>query len=245
VLALRNFHAQEELRLANPSPIITSERGDDGVWKRRFPREFLGMPRSTYWMLGEYKEADDLMERVRVFLSSTQADLQPERNRAEAVVGRLGHDCLRAETHDAPGRSPEDVCRTLARDCDIYVGIFGGRYGYVVPGLGCSATEMEYREARTSNPGKVFVYVKEAEPVDDDQLRFLSEVQDFSQGYFRHERFHSAPQLAKQLERDLITWTSVRIREALAKEIEVRALRDKVAHMSRVMGLYGIPEDLR
>lgn len=185
------------------------------------------------------------MERVRVFLSSTQVDLQPERDSAEAVIARLGHECLRAETHDAPGISPEEVCRKLARDCDIYVGIFGGRYGYMVPRLGRSATEMEYREARTSNPGKVFVYVKDAEDVEDDQRRFLTEVEDFSQGYFRHERFQSVSQLAQQLERDLITWTSRRIREALAKEVEVRALRDKVAHLSNVMELYGILEDLR
>jgi hypothetical protein len=185
------------------------------------------------------------MERVRVFLSSTQVDLQQERDSAEAVVARLGHDCLRAETHDAPGVSPEEACRTLARDCDIYVGILGARYGYIVPRLECSATEMEFREARASSPGKVFIYVKEADDVDDNQRRFLAEVQDFSEGYFRHERFQTADQLAHQLERDLITWTSRRIREALAKEVEVRALRDKVAHLSRVMELYGIPEDLR
>jgi hypothetical protein len=35
------------------------------------------------------------------------------------------------------------------------------------------------------------------------------------------------------------------VREALKKQIELRALRDKVEHMSRVMELYGIPEELR
>jgi len=185
------------------------------------------------------------MERIRVLLSSTQLDLQPERDSAEAVIARLGHECLRAETHVAPGMSPEDVCRRLARECDIYVGIFGGRYGYVPPKLACSATEMEYREARTCNPRKIFVYLKATDDIEVGQSRFLTEVQDFSDGYFRHERFHNSVQLAAQLEKDLITWTSQRIREALAKEIEVRALRDKVAHLSRVMGFYGVPEDLR
>jgi hypothetical protein len=104
---------------------------------------------------------------------------------------------------------------------------------------------MEFREARTSNPGKVLVYVKSTEDIEEEQHQFLTEVQDFSEGYFRHERFESASQLAQQLERDLITWASRRIREALAKEIEVRALRDKAAHLSCVMGLYNIPEELR
>jgi len=104
---------------------------------------------------------------------------------------------------------------------------------------------MEYREARVCNPEKVFVYVKHTEDIDDEQRRFLTEVQDFSDGYFRHERFQNASQLAEQLERDLITWVSQRIREALARQTEVKALRDKIAHQSRVMALYGIPEDLR
>ena len=185
------------------------------------------------------------MDRLRVFISSTQKDLQPERDSAEAVIAELGHECLRAETHDAPGVSPEAACRDLAGNCDIYIGIFGSRYGYKVPSLGYSATEMEYREARASNPRKVLVYVKHSDDVEDEQKRFLKEVQDFSDGYFRHERFESATQLAEQIKRDLITWTSCKVREALAMEVEVRALRDKVAHQSRVMELYGIPEGLR
>ncbi|MDO9311622.1 MAG: DUF4062 domain-containing protein [Nitrosomonas sp.] len=185
------------------------------------------------------------MDRLRIFVSSTQKDLQSERDRAEAVISELGHECLRAETHDAPGTSPEDACKALAKTCDIYVGIFGSRYGYAVPHLSCSATEMEFREARAVNPAKVFVYLKHADDLESEQARFLQEVQDFSAGYFRHQLFHSDADLADQIRRDLITWMSRKVREALAKEIEVRALRDKVAHLSRVMELYGVPEELR
>lgn len=186
-----------------------------------------------------------LMDRIRVFVSSTESDLKAERDSVEAVVAELGYDCLRAETHTAPGVSPEQACRDMARSCDIYVGIFGGRYGFSVPRLGCSATEMEYREARVSGPGKILVYVKSVGDIEDEQRRFLAEVQDFSSGYFRHERFGDATQLKEQLRQDLVAWTSRRIRDAVAREIEVKALRDKVAHLSRVMELYGIPEGLR
>ena len=185
------------------------------------------------------------MDKVRVFISSTQSDLQVERDRVEFVIAELGYDCLRAETHAAPGVSPEQASRDMARSSDIYIGIFSGRYGFVVPRLGCSATEMEYREARLSGPGKIFVYVKNATDIDAQQMRFLSEVQDFSDGYFSHNRFENPAQLGEQLKQDLVAWTSRRIRDAVAKEIEVRALRDKVAHLSRVMELYGIPEYLR
>lgn len=185
------------------------------------------------------------MDRLRIFVSSTQKDLQSERNRAEAVISELGHQCLRAETHDAPGYSPEEACMALATSCDIYVGIFGSRYGYVVPHLGCSATEMEFQAARAVNPGKVLVYLKHASDVEGEQARFLQKVQDFSAGYFRHQLFQTDADLADQIRRDLVTWMSKKVRETLAKEIELRALRDKVAHLSRVMELYGVPENLR
>lgn len=185
------------------------------------------------------------MERLKVFLSSTQRDLQNERDSAEAVIAELGHYCLRAETFDSPGTSPEDACRQMARSCDIYVGIFGPQYGFRVPRVGISATELEYREARNSNPGKILVYVQDAEVLDDEQKRFLQEVQDFSDGYFRHKKFADREELGEQIRRDVITWTTRRVRQSLAKEIEVRALRDKVAHLSRVMELYGVPEELR
>ncbi len=185
------------------------------------------------------------MDKLRVFISSTQIDLQHERDSVESVVEDLGHECIRAETYDSPGTSPQDVCRNMALQCDIYIGIFGARYGYKVPGVGMSVTEMEYQEARKSNPGKVFIYIKNTEKVETKQIRFLKNVQDFSDGYFRHDRFNSCDELIEQIRRDIVTWTTRRVRESLVKEIEIRALRDKIAYISRVMELYGIPEDLR
>jgi hypothetical protein len=185
------------------------------------------------------------MDRLRVFLSSTQKDLQAERDSAEAIVAELGHQCLRAETLDSPGTSPEEACKYMARSCDIYVGIFGPMYGFKVPGLGISATELEYREAKNADAGKVFVYVQDADSLDEEQERFLREVQSFSDGYFRHEKFANCDALREQIRRDVITWTTRKVREGLQKQVELRALRDKVAHFSRIMELYGIPEDLR
>lgn len=185
------------------------------------------------------------MDQLKVFLSSTQRDLKAERDSAEAVIGELGHDCLRAETFDSPGTSSEEACRHMARSCDVYIGIFGPTYGFKVPRLGVSATEFEYREARATNPAKIFIYVQDADVLDEAQQRFLQDVQDFSGGYFRHEKFLDCRRLKEQIRSDVITWTTRRARESLAKEVEVRALRDKVAHLRRVMELYGVPEELR
>ena len=51
------------------------------------------------------------MDQLKVFISSTQKDLQLERNSAQAVIEQLGHQCLRAEMYDAPGTSPEFACK--------------------------------------------------------------------------------------------------------------------------------------
>lgn len=185
------------------------------------------------------------MEQLKLFISSTQKDLQDERNSVQAAVEELGHTCLRAETYSAPGSSPKAACVLMARECDVYIGIFGSRYGFVVPELGISATEMEFREARSQNPAKIFVYVKKAEQIEPEQERFLNDVQDFSSGYFRHEVFTDGNHLIQQIRNDIVTWTTRQVRRLLEKEIEAQALREKVAHQSRVMALYGIPEHLR
>ncbi|WP_440951198.1 DUF4062 domain-containing protein [Methanosphaerula subterraneus] len=184
------------------------------------------------------------MERLKVFLSSTQKDLQDERNSAEAIVTKLGHDCLRAETYDSPGISPDEACRYMANSCDIYIGIFGPKYGFTVPHLGISVTQLEYREAKTADPGKVLIYVKDTEILEPEQICFLQEVQDFSKGYFRHEKFIDCVALQDQIYNDLITWITRKVRESLTIEVESSALRDKVAHQKRVMKLYRVPEHL-
>jgi hypothetical protein len=185
------------------------------------------------------------MDQLKIFISSTQNDLKFERDAIEKIIGQFGHVCLRAETYDSPGTSPEHACRNMANECDIYVGIYGSKYGFVSPNIGISATEMEYQAAREHNPGKIFIYIKESDNYENDQGRFLKEVQDFALGYFRHLKFNNPVGLGKQFQSDLVTWTTRRIRDSIIKDIEIRALRDKIRHFSRVMELYGIPEDLR
>jgi hypothetical protein len=62
----------------------------------------------------------------------------------------------------------------MARDCDIYIGVYGPRYGYIDPETGMSATELEYRHARQGNPNKVFIYLKDGGNPDPDKRRFFA-----------------------------------------------------------------------
>jgi predicted ATPase len=78
-----------------------------------------------------------------VFLSSTWADLQAERSAVETALNRM-RDALFAGMEyfgSRPG-TPLDESLTAVDESDLYVGIFGARYGSGI-------TEAEYRQARS------------------------------------------------------------------------------------------------
>ncbi len=82
---------------------------------------------------------------MRVYLSSTLNDLGPER---EAVRKALGGHCTVVESYTADERSVRESCLADVAGCDIYIGIIGGRYGFIPSGESFSITELEYQEAR-------------------------------------------------------------------------------------------------
>jgi hypothetical protein len=60
------------------------------------------------------------------------------------------------EHYGADPRPPlQKVLEDVERNCDVYIGIFGRRYGWVPPGSTQSITEQEYRQARRA--GKVIL----------------------------------------------------------------------------------------
>ena len=79
---------------------------------------------------------------VNVFVSSTWLDLQPEREAVEAALQRLRETKFVGMKYF--GSRDEDTRRTSLDEvdrCQVYVGIFGGRYGSGI-------TEAEYRRAQ-------------------------------------------------------------------------------------------------
>ena len=83
--------------------------------------------------------------QVRIFISSTWQDLQPEREAVERALHRLQDTSFTSmqyfgSRHDAP----EQFSLLEVERCDIYVGIFAHRYGSGI-------TEKEYRRARERN----------------------------------------------------------------------------------------------
>jgi hypothetical protein len=87
---------------------------------------------------------------MKVYLSSTYADLVPYRSRALDVLRNLEFEVLSMETYGASDERPLDRCLADVEKCDLYVGIFAHRYGYIPVDPvrnpdGRSITELEYR----------------------------------------------------------------------------------------------------
>ena len=69
-------------------------------------------------------------------------------------------------------------------DSDIYLGIFGGRYGYIEPSLDSSMTQMEYLTA-VSAKKKILLFVikpinetDEPEPIKKRQNAFIKNLEN-------------------------------------------------------------------
>lgn len=92
------------------------------------------------------------MKRMRVYLSSTFEDLRAYRTAVFDALEKAGLDVARMEAYTAADERPLDRCLDDVARSEIYVGIFGWRYGYEPPvghgnPDGNSITELEYRQA--------------------------------------------------------------------------------------------------
>jgi formylglycine-generating enzyme required for sulfatase activity len=160
------------------------------------------------------------MNKLKVFISSTMKDLRPERDAVQNVVSTFRFRTLRAETIGAQPRPPREVCLAMARECDIFIGIYAVRYGWTPPGDEASVTEIEFLEARRQGKD-ILIYVKKVKKRRDQRLKeFLRRVEDFDKGYFRRPHFASPMELAEWLAEDLAALVSTRYARPLDKSVE-------------------------
>jgi hypothetical protein len=150
------------------------------------------------------------MSTLNIFVSGTIEDQRAERNTVGAAIESLRLDATRAETQYSSERSSRDECLKMARECDVYLGVYTQtRYGWIIPDDNISVTELEFNEAlRLNKPTLIFVQKlpKDWTPQNDDekqqrerQRAFLNRVLDFDGGKFRAPEFESLAQLQDQV----------------------------------------------
>lgn len=98
-------------------------------------------------------------KRYQVFVSSTYADLQQERQKV--IQALMEMDCIPAGMELFPAADEEqwEFIKQIIDDCDYYILIIGGRYGSLTP-EGISYTEKEYDYAMSLEL-KVLAFVHE------------------------------------------------------------------------------------
>ena len=86
---------------------------------------------------------------MKVFLSSTFADLDRHREVLIDTLMRMSPDVevLSMEHFGSRPSPPVELSVSKVRQADVYVGIFGWRYGTVDKQSNMSITEVEYRTA--------------------------------------------------------------------------------------------------
>ena len=88
-----------------------------------------------------------------IYLSSTFSDLQEYREAVYRALRQMKYDVIAMEDYVATDKRPLEKCLQDVAACELYVGLFAWRYGYV-PSEGNpehkSITELEYRKASSS-----------------------------------------------------------------------------------------------
>jgi len=87
---------------------------------------------------------------ANIYISSTYSDLVEHREAVYRTLRRNGHNAIAMEDYVAIDKRPLDKCLEDVASCDIYVGIFAWRYGYIPKEdnpAQKSITELEFRHA--------------------------------------------------------------------------------------------------
>ncbi|HAT44311.1 MAG TPA: hypothetical protein DCS90_04335 [Ktedonobacter sp.] len=85
---------------------------------------------------------------AKIYISSTFADLKDYREKVYHALRQMHHDAIAMEDYVATDQRPLDRCLADVAACDLYIGIFAWRYGYIPPKDNPeqkSITELEYR----------------------------------------------------------------------------------------------------
>ena len=153
---------------------------------------------------------------ARIYVSSTFSDLEDYRKQVSLALRQLGHEDVAMEYSVAEDRRPLDRSLDDVTSCDVYVGIFAWRYGYI-PEAGNpeqkSITELEYRRAlATGKTCLIFVISDDAPwPVAKMELAAMSRIQALREELTNSDRrivsrFGNADELTRKVNEAVIEW---------------------------------------
>ena len=136
-------------------------------------------------------------QRVRVFVSSTLAELAAERQAVSAAISQLRLTPVLFELGARP-YPPRDLYRTYLKQSDVFVGIYAESYGWVAPGMEISGLEDEYR----LSAGKPrLIYTKATARREPRLTSFLESIR--AEGVVSYRHFETTDELGRLVADDL------------------------------------------
>jgi predicted ATPase len=144
-------------------------------------------------------------QRLRVFVSSTLAEMAEERAAVARAITGLELTPVMFELGARP-HPPRDLYRAYLAQSDIFIGLYWQRYGWIGPDMDISGLEDEFRLS-VSMPR--LLYVKTPAPEREARLTaMIGELQ--AQGTVSYRSFRTARELGRLVRNDLAVLLSER-----------------------------------
>lgn len=142
----------------------------------------------------------DVDTNVRVFISSTWRDLQPERGAVREALSRLDETRFVGMEYFGSGEeTTREVSLARLAECRLYIGIIGGRYGSGI-------TAEEYRRAGELGIPRYVYRMREPSWVETDPAQRASLDAFIEQLETTHSLFTTPDNLAARVTADLHRW---------------------------------------
>jgi predicted ATPase len=144
-------------------------------------------------------------QRLRVFVSSTLAELAEERAAVSRAISTLRLTPVMFELGARP-HPPRELYRAYLAQSDIFIGLYWQRYGWIGPGMEISGLEDEFR---LSHSIPRLLYVKTPAPEQEPRLAaMIGELQ--KEGTDSYRSFRSPRELGRLVRDDLALLLSER-----------------------------------
>lgn len=166
----------------------------------------------------------DIMVRdtLDVFLSSDQKEFEEERKKLSKIISEIPFvECTPLEERGADTRGVVEASVRAARDCDIYVGIFGREYS--------ETTIKEYNEA-VKQRKQCLTYVKKVKERDERLTEFIEE--DLK-NRFKFHPFRGKKALYERVEKDLRKLVFEILQEGLAERTKSKKEAQRLEKQER------------
>jgi predicted ATPase len=148
-------------------------------------------------------------QRLRVFVSSTLAELAEERAAVASAISALRLTPVLFELGARP-HPPRELYRAYLTQSDIFIGVYWQRYGWIAPGMDISGLEDEFR---LSHSIPRLLYVKTPAPDREPRLRaMIVELQ--TEGTDSYRSFSTPRKLGRLVRDDLALLLSERFTTA-------------------------------